>query len=108
MRTKDFSRDFDAKNFGDMVDFINSIFQNGITLEDNLSGQIIEDIYLPSSGAEISIPHRLKVVPKYRIILRQSNGAIIADGSTAWDDRKIYLRATNSIDSTISVLLLRG
>jgi len=113
MRLKDFSRKFNAKSFGDMVDFLNSVFQNGITIANNFSGQIIEGVILPAAGTEISIPHRLKTVPKYRIILRHSGNGIVVDGPTTWNDKAIYLKnstsaAMGSEDVTVTILLLRG
>ena len=99
-----------------MVDFVNSIFQNGITLENNLNGQIIENIALPASGEEIKIPHRLKAVPKYRIILRQDGVGVVVDGGD-WNENYITLKgvglptassgavipsATYTVDGTVS------
>ena len=95
MRAKDFSRSFDEKNFADMVDFINSVFQNGITLEDNLSAEVIRDIELLGDGTEIKIPHRLKATPKYRIILRQDGSGDVIDGGE-WNDRFITLSARST------------
>lgn len=108
MRAKDFKRTFDNKDFGDMVDFINSIFQNGLTLEDNLGGQIIKDIELPSAGTQIKVPHRLKAVPKYRIILRQDGaGSIIDEGE--WNESFITLSISGATKNTkITILLMRG
>ncbi len=58
----------------------------------SFGGQTIIDIELPV-GVEVEIPHSLKVTPKYRIILRQSDNLTITDGDTAWDEKKIYLKA---------------
>lgn len=58
----------------------------------SFGGQVIEDIILPV-GVEVEIPHNLKMTPKYRIILKQDSGVYISDGDTAWDDKKIFLKA---------------
>ena len=53
--------------------------------------RVVENIELPADGSEVRISHNLKVVPKYRIILRQSGE--VFDGETEWTDKYIYLRA---------------
>lgn len=68
----------------------------------SFGGQTIVNIELPV-GQEVEIPHSLKVTPKYRIILRQSANAVITDGDTAWDDKKIYLKAIAPASGSASV-----
>jgi hypothetical protein len=65
----------------------------------SFGGQVIEDIILPV-GVEVEIPHNLKITPKYRIILKQDNGVYISDGDTAWDDKRIYLKAEGASGSS--------
>jgi hypothetical protein len=108
MRPKAFGRNFTAKNFSDTVDFLNTLFTNGLTLENNFGAQILE-VTLPASGVEVAIAHRLKVVPKYRIILRQDDQGTIMDGFSQWTDKTIYLRAANlSIDVNITLMLIKA
>lgn len=64
----------------------------------SFGGQTIANIELPV-GVEVEIPHSLKITPKYRIILRQSADVTITDGDTAWDDKKIYLKAVSTVTS---------
>lgn len=64
----------------------------------SFGGQTIANITL-KVGEEVEIPHSLKVTPKYRIILRQSADVTITDGDTAWDDKKIFLKAVSSVTS---------
>lgn len=90
-----------------MVDFINSLFQNGITLGDNISGQIVE-VTLPGDGTEVKVPHRLKAVPKYRIILRQDNRAVIYDGEEPWNDKYVTLRANEPLGDITAVTFPGG
>lgn len=113
MRLKNFFRQFAEDSFGDMVDSLNSIFQNGITLSNNLSGQIVEIANIPI-GTEIQIPHRLGTVPKYRVILRQRGTFILEDGGTQWDDKAIYIKASSAssggspADNSLTLLIMRG
>jgi len=81
-------------------------FARSISLGDNMSGQIINDIQM-IAGQTIDISHNLKVTPKYRIILRQRTNGIIADGDKPWTDKAIYLKNTGLSDDTISILIMR-
>lgn len=100
MRTPEFSE----KNPKRMVDWINTVLQRGLTLANNFSGEIVEVTL--TSGTEKQIPHRLKAVPKYRIILRQDANAVIYDGSEAWNQN--YITLVSSADVTVKLLLMRG
>ncbi len=88
----EYRRDFNEESYGETVDSLNTVLDNGLLLGSNLGGQIIENIKLPV-GENVAISHNLKVTPKYRIILRQSGGLVITDGDLEWDDKKIYLKA---------------
>lgn len=103
MRPLEFARKFSDKSFGEMVDYLNSFIANGFTLKDNMSGQIVS-VVIPA-GVEIKVPHRLKAVPKYRIILRQDANTVIYDGGE-WTDTFITLNAASDVSATI--LLMRG
>lgn len=94
---------FSVDNIRQMVNWLNTIFQAGLTLENNFSGQII-NVSL-TGGTELKIPHRLKAVPKYRIILRQSANAVVYDGSD-WNDNFITLNSAS--DNDVTILLMRG
>lgn len=90
-----------------MVDFLNAFFRRGITLENNLDGEIVQAV-LPSVGTEVGIRHNLNVVPKYRIILKHRGDGIILDGDTAWDGKTVYFKASQATqDITTTILLMR-
>ena len=74
---------------------LNNAVRN-ITFGNNLSGEVLEDIVLPV-GEEVEIPHNLKAVPKFRIVLRQRGELTIVDGEKAWTDKVIYLKAISSV-----------
>jgi len=95
LRVRDFKRDFSDKEYSNMVDELNSFMQNGLTLADNVSGQIIENIILPADGTEIKVSHSLKAVPKYRIILRQKGSGVVIDGGE-WTNNFVTLSAKNT------------
>ena len=93
MKTSDVPREFNAENFGKLVDLINTLTREIEIF--NMAGQVVENIEIGSTE-EVRISHNLKVVPKYRIILRQSGE--VFDGETEWTDKYIYLRAKSSFD----------
>lgn len=70
----------------------------------SFGGQVIENITLPV-GVEVEIPHSLKMTPKYRIILKQNSGVHISDGDSAWDDKKIFLKAETPISDGVNATL---
>lgn len=69
-----------------------------VSLADNMSGQIVT-VEIPV-GQTVAIPHNLKIVPKYRIILRQEGDLFVVDGDKEWTDKAIYLKA---ISTTVTV-----
>lgn len=71
----------------------------------SFGGQVIDDLVL-TAGVEVDISHNLKITPKYRIILRGAEQAIISDGPTPWDGQKIFL--ISNVDTVISLLILRS
>lgn len=104
-----YDRKFSDKSYGEMVDSLNTLFQEGIELGSNLSGQIIRGIELPV-GESVDVAHNLKMTPKYMIILR-SRGACynVVDGDSKWSDRRISLKAIGGSGSqVITILLMRG
>ena len=77
-----------------------------ISLGDNMSGQIVKDIFIPA-GASVEVSHNLKMTPEYRIILRQRSSGIISDGDKPWTDKAIYLKNNGLLDDTITILIMR-
>ena len=73
---------------------------------DNMSGQIVKDIFIPA-GASVEVSHNLKMTPEYRIILRQRSSGIISDGDKPWTDKAIYLKNNGLLDDTITILIMR-
>lgn len=97
----------DVKEFGDIVDSLNSIFQNGITLSNNLSGQIVE-FEVPASGAEVKVSHKLGTIPKFRIVLRQDAITTLVDGAETWTNKFVTFRSSGGEATKFIVLLLRN
>ena len=62
-----------------------------LSLDDNMSGQVVK-VKMPINET-VEIPHNLKVVPRYRIILRMEGAAVLVNGNKEWTDKAIYLKA---------------
>lgn len=97
---KNLSRDI--KDYENTIDELNVSLDN-ISLS-RLAGQVIENIEL-KSGVNTAISHSLKVVPRYYIILRKSASASIYDGTSRWDENKVFLKSSANV--TISIMLVR-
>ena len=107
MRVPDLDRELTEENFGRTVDLLNTVLRN-LTVLNNFSGQVIENIVVPL-GQEIKIPHSLKVIPKYRILLRQNDvNSLIVDGTEVWTDKYITLSNKGAADTVITILVLRS
>lgn len=96
MRFGELIRDFNEENYGRLVDLLNTGLYK-MSVDENFDGEVVE-VTLPADGTEIEIPHNLKTVPKYRIIVGQSGEGLIIDGDAEWTERYIYLKlATFSV-----------
>lgn len=76
---------------------INFILRN-LTLS-NLDGEVVTSI-IPASGT-VKIPHKLRILPKYRILLKQTGGGVITDVNFT----ETYIELSNSGGSDASVIL---
>lgn len=78
-----------------------------LTLGDNFSAQVVQ-VMIPAT-TEVRVPHGLKSVPLYRIILRQRGNGLVTDGTAeAWNDKYITLYNQGAAEVTITVMILRG
>ena len=105
MKTVSLKEKFSEDTFGELVRHLNTFFRS-IGLE-NFDGQIIENISIPASTS-IRIPHNLKSIPKYRIIIDQINGGTIIRGDDEWTETSISLKNSGGTDTIISVFIFRS
>jgi len=102
LKVKSFIKNFIDSAYFNTLDELHLILSNlGL---DNLNGQIVTLTMPP--GVDISIPHRLKRVPKYRIILRKTASGEILDGSKKWTSSVVYLRNSGVVSSTVTMFIL--
>lgn len=84
---------------------IKTVLQN-LDFESNFTSEIKTVTDIPAN-AEFSVPHGLKKTPNFRIILRQTDGGHITDGTTQWNETNIYLKNNGALIRELKVLILR-
>lgn len=84
---------------------LKAVLEN-LDFESNFSSEIKIAKEIPA-GAEFSIPHGLKKTPTARIILRQTDGGYITDGTTQWTESAIHLKNNGAAIRELKVLILR-
>lgn len=94
-----------VSRFNELVDAF--VFQSSaISIDSNFSGYVIKDLKI-DAGANIRITHFLGVIPKWRIILRQTGNGVITDIPEEWTTKNISLKNNGPEDVTISILIVR-
>jgi hypothetical protein len=89
----------------DLVDAV--VFQTGnAALEATFNSYVAKDVLI-GAGVTLAIQHFLGVIPKWRIILRQTGNGVITDVSSDWNTRSISLKNNGTEDVIISVLIVR-
>jgi hypothetical protein len=107
MKFGGFTRKFTESAFGQLVDILSTGLSK-LTIGDNIDGQVIENMTIPA-GSDINVPHSLKEIPKYRIILRQTGGGLITDSpNSPWTDTNIYLNNSGGTDAVATILIVRS
>lgn len=85
---------------------VNELLRDGFSLENDLVGDIIY-ISLAPNETKI-IPHGLRILPKYRLILRQTGNAVITDVDALWTEATIGLKNESANAVTLTIKLLPG
>jgi hypothetical protein len=89
----------------ELVDAV--IFQTGsAALEATFNSYVAKDVVI-EAGATLAIQHFLGVIPKWRIILRQTGNGVITDVSPDWNTRTISLKNNGAEKVTLSILIAR-
>lgn len=78
---------------------------NSLSLYDNTDSFLIENLKVPSGGRK-RVSHSLKVVPQFRILVRQKSGGVILDG--VWTDKMVEFINNDPSDFEGTILLLKG
>jgi hypothetical protein len=93
------------ERLNDLIDAF--IFQSSsISIESNFNAYIAKSVTI-GAGSTKAIQHFLGVIPKWRIILRQTGNGVITDVSSEWNAKSITLKNNGAEDVTISVMIAR-
>jgi hypothetical protein len=109
------SRKFLGKTIDDVLKYMSIDFNNfikdlfvGITKLDFASNfdQFTVNITV-ATGAEAKIINRLSRIPSGYIVLKNSTGMAIADGTTAWSKDFVYVRNIGGVDTNLTIMFVR-
>ena len=100
MKVSNFETELSQKNFSKNMDELSNFVKN-VDFDNNHAGRVIIINDVPAGT--FKVPHLLKTVPKYRIILRQSGNAVIYDDQD-WTDKYITPVSTATLDKLILYL----
>lgn len=95
-----------VRNEDELMDRMNELLRDGFSLEKDLKGDIL-NVSLAPNETKI-IPHGLRVIPKYRLILRQTGNAVITDVNVLWTELTIGLKNESANAVTLTIKLLPG
>ena len=89
----------------DLIDAF--VFQaSAISIDSNFNGFIARDVTI-LAGETARIQHFLGVIPKWRIILRQTGNGVITDVPSEWNTKTIVLKNNGAESVTLSLLIAR-
>jgi hypothetical protein len=87
-----------------IVKYLNFLTKQ-LSLQSNFDGQVIS-VEIPAT-TNLRISHRLGVVPKYRIILRQEGNGLLTDIPLEWSDKFITIRNNGAVVVKATIILLK-
>lgn len=93
-----------VEEYNEMVKYINFITKQ-FSLQSNFDGQVIETTIPATTNKRI--PHRLGIVPKYRLILRQEGNGLLSDIPLEWTDKFVTIRNNGAVQVKATILLLK-
>lgn len=97
-----FNKARNLKTLEDVTAFISDRF----SLDKDVKGEIIV-VSLAANESKI-VPHGLRAIPLYRIILRQTGNAVITDVDSEWTDKTIGLLNNSANAVVLTIKLLPG
>jgi hypothetical protein len=92
------------EEYNEMVKYLNFLTKQ-LSLQSNFDGQVIS-VEIPAT-TNLRISHRLGVVPKYRIILRQEGNGLLTDIPLEWSDKFITIRNNGAVVVKATIILLK-
>lgn len=90
--------------YNEMVDSFN-FFNKNISLQSNFNCQIIDVEF--TAGQTKRVFHRLGIVPRYRLVLRQEGNGLITDVPLSWTDKYITLVNNGAVAVNATIMLVK-
>lgn len=99
--TEDQDLEQSKESLNESITEINYVLRN-LNLR-NFDGEIITATL--AAGATTRVPHKLSIVPKYRIILKQVGGGLVTDGEYT----KEYIELINGggSDAVVTIIIVK-
>jgi len=93
------------KRYNEIVKGLNFL-NKFLSIQSNFDGYVATNVSIPATSS-VKIQHFLGVIPKWRILLRQTGNGVITDISQEWTDKVISLYNNGSTEVIISVFIAR-
>lgn len=90
--------------YNEMVDAFNFLGKN-LSLQSNFNCQIIDVEF--TAGQTKRVFHRLGIVPRYRLVLRQEGNGLITDVPLSWTDKYITLVNNGAVAIKATIMLVK-
>ena len=84
------------------INFLNKF----LSIQSNFDGYVASEVTIPATSS-VKIQHFLGVIPKWRIILKQTGNGVITDIPEEWTDKVITLYNNGAVAVKISVFIAR-
>lgn len=81
-------------------------FNKSLSIQSSFNGYIATNVVIPATSS-VKIQHFLGVLPKWRIVLRQTGNGVITDIPSEWNDKVISLYNNGSVSVTLTVFIAR-
>lgn len=90
--------------YNEMVKQVSTLFRS-LSLQSNFDCQIL-DMAIPATTSQ-KLYHRLGIVPKFRIILRQEGNGLLTDIPLEWNDKYVTIRNNGSVEVKATIMLIK-
>lgn len=97
------AQQFVSRYFNNLIEELNNTLQN-LSLGRNFNGQVFENIEI-SATSTLRIYHKMGIEPKYKLVLKQSGGGLITDGT--FSEKYVELYNSGASAATITFILLK-
>lgn len=93
------------RTLNELINDHNFLSKN-LSFQSNFNGQIIENVKF-AAGETLTIQHKLGILPRYRIILRQEGNGVLEDIPSGWNNFQIQMKNNGAVSVTATIMLVR-